>query len=233
MTTPLKVLGVVPARGGSRRIPDKNLARVGGRSLVRRALETVACASRVGAVALSSDDPRILAEGAAVGDDVLLVHRPPDLSTATASSHSAILHSLIEVEKLVGWRFDAVALVQCSSPFTLPSDVDGAIALMQRTGAGAVFSVTELDHAYHPDKVRRFEGDRLVAYEGALEPRAAHETSTLWINNGSVYVSRRDTVESGSLASDDLCGFTMPPERSLDINAPLDLAFARFLERGE
>jgi len=179
---------------------------------------------------LSSDDPRILAEGSAV-DDVLLLQRPPELSTPTATSHSAILHSLVESERVLGCAFDAVALVQCTSPFTLPSDVDGTIAVMERTRSGSVFSVTELDHAYHPAKVRLLEGDRLVAaYEGGLEPRAAHETSTLWINNGSVYLSRREVVERGSLASDDLCGFAMPAERSLDINAPLDLEFARFLE---
>jgi CMP-N,N'-diacetyllegionaminic acid synthase len=133
------------------------------------------------------------------------------------------------VERLGSTRFDAVALVQCSSPFTLAEDVDGTIEVLERTGAGSAFSVTRLDHAYHPEKVRVLEGERLRPYEGDLEPRAKHEVGDLWINNGSVYVSRRETLEAGSLASHDLCGYVMPEERSLDVNAPLDLEFARFL----
>lgn len=230
MTPPLTVLGLVPARGGSQRIEDKNLAEVGGVTLVRRALETISTADRVAAVALSSDDSRILGQADGL-DEVIPVRRPPELSTAESSSHSAVIHALEETRRLTGLRFDAVALVQCTSPFTLPGDIDGAIALMERTGAGSVFTVCELDHAYHPEKVRALEGDRLVGYQDDVAPRAAHDVQALWINNGSVYVSRLETLERGSLASKDLSGFPMPRERSLDINSPLDLDFARFLDR--
>lgn len=224
----LEVLGLVPARGGSTRIPDKNLAEVGGRTLVRTALETCTAAGRLAAVALSSDDERILREGAEV-DGVISVRRPPELATPTATSHSAVMHALGEIERTTRRRFDAVALVQCSSPFTLPADVDATIEVLERNDAGSAFSVTQLEHAYHPEKVRVLDGERLVPYEDALEPRAAHQVDDLWINNGSVYVTRREILEAGSLASPDLCGYVMPPERSLDINAPRDLEFARFL----
>lgn len=224
----LNVLGLVPARGGSARIADKNLAKIGGRSLVRRALETTAAASRVGAVALSSDDDRILAEGSAV-DSVLLIRRPPALATPTATSVSAVEHALAEVELRGGGPFDAVALVQCTSPFTRPGDINGAIETMERTGSGSVFSVGPLHHAFHPVKARLLVGDRLIPYgevEGLL---AAHELPDLWINNGSVYLSHRRTIAAGLLASGDLRAYPMPAERSLDVNSWLDLEFARFL----
>lgn len=228
----LEVLGLVPARGGSARIPDKNLVEIGGRTLVRRALDTCAAARRLSAVCLSSDDDRILREASGV-PSVICVRRPPDLATPTATSHSAIMHALQEVEDTTGRHFGAVALVQCTSPFTLPEDVDGAIEVLERTGAGSVFSITRLDHAYHPEKVRVLDGERLLAYESGLEPRAAHEVGALWINNGSVYVSRRETLEGGSLASPDLCGYVMPEERSLDVNAPRDLELARLLHQSQ
>ncbi len=225
----LEVLALVPARGGSARIPDKNLAEIGGRTLVRRALETCAAARSLRAVALSSNDDRILDE-AAHTDGTIAIRRPPELSTPTSTSLSAVMHALQEVERLRPIRFDAVALVQCTSPFTLPEDVDGTIEVLERTGAGSAFSVTRLDHAYHPAKVRVLAGERLVPYgDDELEPRAVHDVNDLWINNGSVYVSRRETLEAGSLASPDLCGYVMPDERSLDVNAPRDLEFARFL----
>jgi CMP-N-acetylneuraminic acid synthetase len=225
----LEVLGFVPARGGSKRVPDKNLAELGGRSLVRRALETANAAKRVAVTALSSDDRRILDEGGGV-EGVLVIPRPRQLSRPDSTSHSAAVHALAESERRLGRRFDAVALVQCTSPFTLPEDIDGAIELLDRTGAGSVFSVCRLDHAYHPAKVRILDGDRLLPYEGDAEPRPAHELSTLWVNNGSIYLSRRETLEQGSLASADLCGYRMPDERSLDVNTVRDLEFARFLE---
>ncbi len=224
----LNVLGLVPARGGSLRIPDKNLAELGGRTLVQTALKTCTAARRLSAVALSSDDKRILGEGANV-DGVICLRRPAELSTPTATSHAAVMHALAEVERTGHRRFDAVALVQCSSPFTLPADVDATIEVLERNDAGSAFSVMRLEHAYHPEKVRILAGERLVPYADVLEPRAAHEVDALWINNGSVYVTRRETLEAGSLASPDLCGYVMPPERSLDINAPRDLEFARFL----
>jgi len=227
----LDILGLVPARGGSLRVPDKNLAEVGGRSLVTRALETAVAARRLSAVVLSSDDSRILDEGARV-DGVTLVRRPSALATATANSHSAVVHALEELERERGAQFDAVALMQCTSPFTEPGDIDGAIELMERTAANSVFSVNQLDYVYHPEKLRVLEGDRLVPYQGQNQLRASHELPALWVTNGSVYVTRRETIEGGSLVSDDLHGYRMPGERSLDINTVRDLEFARFLAEG-
>lgn len=224
----LHVLGVVPARGGSRRLPGKNLAEIEGRTLVGRALDNLLAATRVGVVALSSDDEAILAEGAALRE-VELVRRPAELATSLANSHSAVVHALQEVEERTGAHFDAVALVQCTSPFTEPGDIDGALELMERTGAGAVFSVCQLDHVYHPEKLRTLEGDRLVPYVSENQLPASHEMPALWVTNGSVYASRRETVDAGSLVSEDLCAYRMPEERSLDINTLRDLEFARFL----
>ena len=78
----MRVLGVIPARGGSTRAPRKNLARLGGRTLVRRALETALAAGCFEMVALSSDDDEILAE--AEGLDVVALRRPPEISTETS-----------------------------------------------------------------------------------------------------------------------------------------------------
>lgn len=209
-------------------MPRKNLAEIDGRSLVARALDNVLAAPGVGTVALSSDDAAILEEGARF-EGVHLIERPPELATDKANSHSAVVHALAEVEGRTGRHFDAVALVQCTSPFTVPGDIGGALELMERTGAGSVFSVTQLDHVYHPQKLRMLEGDRLVPYSGDNQLRASHELPALWVTNGSVYVSRRETIEAGSLVSDDLCGYPVPEERSLDINTIRDLEFARFL----
>src|SRR5207302_6027787 len=133
-----RVLGLVPARGRSQRVPRKNLARLGGRTLVRRALEVAAAAGCFEVVALSSEDADILAE--ADGLDVVALRRPPELAADTALPRDLALHVLRELDD--GARpFEALAIVQCTSPFTAPADVAGAVALLERTGAESVGTV--------------------------------------------------------------------------------------------
>jgi CMP-N,N'-diacetyllegionaminic acid synthase len=221
----VRTLGLVPARGGSTRVPRKNLAILGGRSLVRRALETAVAAGCFETVAVSSDDDEILAEAA--GLDVVALRRPPELSTETARARDFARHAMELGD------FDALAIVQCTSPFTAPEDVAGAVALLESSGAESVVTVARADAAHHPLKLKRLEGDRLLPYleDDRLTP--SHELEQLWVRNGSVYAFRRDVVERG-LEADDVRGYEMPPERSFDIDTPQDLAFAEFLiARGE
>ena len=221
----MRVLGLVPARGGSSRVPRKNLARLGGRTLVRRALETALAAGCFDAVALSSDDDEILAE--ADGLDVVVLRRPDELATDTARASEFALHALRELDEPDN-RFDAVAIVQCTSPFTAAEDVAGAVELLERTGAESVVTVARADAAHHPLKLKRLDGDRLLPYLADDRLTPSHELPPLWVRNGSVYAFRRDVVERG-LEADDVRGYEMPPERSFDIDTERDLAFAEFL----
>jgi CMP-N,N'-diacetyllegionaminic acid synthase len=218
----VRVLGLVPARGGSRRVKNKNLAVLEGRTLVRRALETSIAAGCFATVALSSEDPAILAE--ADGLPVERVERPSELATDTALSYDVVVHAL----RVLG-DFDAVAVVQCTSPFTAAEDLAGTVALLERTGADSAVSVSEVESGLHPWKLKRLEGDRLLPFLQDDDMKPSHELPPLWIRNGSIYVSRRSVIDGGRLVSDDVRGYPMPSERSLDIDTERDLEFARFL----
>ena len=221
----MRVLGLVPARGGSSRVPRKNLARLGGKTLVRRALETALAADCFHVVALSSDDDEILAE--AEGLDVIALRRPAELATDTARASEFALHALQALDDPER-PFDALAIVQCTSPFTAPEDAAGAVELLERTGAESVVTVARVEAARHPLKLKLLEGDRLLPYleDDRLTP--SHELPPLWVRNGSVYAFRRDVVERG-LEAEDVRGYEMPPERSFDIDTERDLAFAEFV----
>ena len=228
----VRTLGLVPARGGSKRVERKNLARLGGRTLVRRALDTALAAGCFDTVALSSDDPEILDE--AEGLEVLALRRPPALSTDTARSFDVVREALGTVEAGHGrGPFEAVAVVQATSPFTAPEDLAGTLALLESSGAGSAVSVARVDSALHPLKLKRLEGDRLVPWieDDAMTP--SHELPELWVRNGSVYASRREVIDAGVFIAEDVRGYPIPEERSYDVDTPLDLAFAEFLlERG-
>ncbi len=224
----IRALAVVPARGGSRRVPRKNLAELGGETLVRHALKTAVAAGCFDTVALSTEDAEIAAE--ADGLDVVLLDRPPELATDDALAYDVVRHALDMLERDAG--FDVVAVVQATSPFTSPTDVEGAVAMLARTGAASVVSVVKVEAGLHPLKLKLLEGDRLVPYlaEDGLAP--SQLLPELWMRNGSVYVSRRDVLNTGRLIDErDVRAFVMPAERSLDIDTPRDLAFARFLHK--
>jgi len=224
----MRVLGLVPARGGSQRVPGKNLQKVGGRTLVHRALQTAVACGAFEAVALSSQDPEILAEARHVPEAIAL-KRPAELATAEALAYDVVVEALASVESLGHGPFDAGGLVQCTSPFTAKEDMVGSVRLLEESGAGSVVTIVQVAHDLHPFKLKRREGDRLVPLYEDDAMRPAHELPQLFVRNGSVYLSRRETIAAGSLLSDDVRGYLMPTERSLDINAPLDLDFARFL----
>jgi CMP-N-acetylneuraminic acid synthetase len=227
----MRVLGLVPARGGSRRLPRKNLALLGGTTLVRRALDVCLAAACFETVALSSDDSEILAEADTL-HDVVQLRRADELAGDDTRAYDVVVDALSRLDP-DRERYDAVAVVQCTSPFTAPEDVAGAVELLERSGAGSVVSIVRVDAALHPSKLKRLEGGRLLPYVEDDQMAPSQELPPLWVRNGSVYVWRRGALDSGSLAIADVRGYEMPPSRSFDIDTPRDLAFAEFLlERG-
>ncbi|MEU2181631.1 acylneuraminate cytidylyltransferase [Streptomyces thermolilacinus] len=139
MTAPRTVLAVIPARGGSKGVPGKNLAPVGGVPLVARAVRACRAARRVTHVAVSTDDPDIAAVATGAGAEV--VHRPAALADDTATSEAALLHALDAHEARHGSPADVVLLVQCTSPFLTPGDVDGVAAEVLDGGADTALTV--------------------------------------------------------------------------------------------
>jgi CMP-N-acetylneuraminic acid synthetase len=223
----VRTLGLIPARGGSERIPRKNLAMLDGATLVRRALLTALDSSVLDLVVLSSDDDEILAEAERL--DALALRRPDELATDCALAYDVARHAFDSVEDAGHGPFDALALIQCTTPFTAAEDIAGAVDLLRRSGAGSVVTVARIPDTVHPLKLKLLQGNRLVPYlrDDALTP--SHDLPELWSRNGAVYASRRAILETGMLVAEDALGYPMPPERSLDVNTPLDLAFARFL----
>ncbi|MER6880882.1 N-acylneuraminate cytidylyltransferase [Streptomyces althioticus] len=134
-----RVLAVIPARGGSKGVPAKNLAPVGGVPLVARAVRECRAARHVTDVVVSTDDADIAETARQAGAEVVL--RPTDLAGDTATSEAAVLHALDAHEALHGARVDVVLLVQCTSPFLTREDVDGVAAAVAHGDADTAVTV--------------------------------------------------------------------------------------------
>ncbi|MFF3498805.1 cytidylyltransferase domain-containing protein [Streptomyces sp. NPDC003247] len=134
-----RVLAVIPARGGSKGVPAKNLAAVGGVPLVVRAVRECRAARLVTDVVVSTDDRAIAAAAREAGAEVVL--RPAAIAGDTATSEAAVRHALDAHEALHGASVDVVLLVQCTSPFLVREDVDGVAAAVVEDGADTAVTV--------------------------------------------------------------------------------------------
>jgi N-acylneuraminate cytidylyltransferase len=135
-----ETVAVIPARGGSKGVPRKNLRRVGGIPLVARAISTARAADRIDRVVVSTDDPQIAAVAREWGAEVVV--RPAELSGDTASSESAVEHALGELSRF-GIDVGSVVLIQATSPFIDPADLDAAVERVLAGESDCVFSAVE------------------------------------------------------------------------------------------
>jgi CMP-N,N'-diacetyllegionaminic acid synthase len=222
----MRVLGVIPARGGSKAIPGKNIADLAGRPLIAWTA-AAAHGSGLTRTVLSTDDERIAAVGREVGLDVPF-SRPAELATDSASSIDVALHALDAVTQAGDAPYDAVMLLQPTTPFRTTEDIDAAIALLGASGADSVISVVDVG-GHHPARMKRLDGDRLVdpPYAEAVENQPRQELEPLFIRNGAIYLTRVAVLRTRSFRGSDARALVMPSERSVNIDVPLDLLLAR------
>ncbi|HEX7300703.1 MAG TPA: acylneuraminate cytidylyltransferase family protein [Solirubrobacteraceae bacterium] len=180
-TNSLQVVAIIPARGGSERVPRKNLLEVGGKPLVVHSIEHALAARLVNEVVVSTEDGEIADVAGAAGARVVM--RPAELAGPEAASESALLHVL---DELPGPDPDLVVFLQATSPVRRPSDVDAAIERLLGEGADSLLSV-------HPEKVHTWvrdeDGLRSVSYDWRHRQREQDMAPQLR-ENGSIYVFR-------------------------------------------
>jgi CMP-N,N'-diacetyllegionaminic acid synthase len=226
----MDILGVVPARGGSKGVPRKNIADVAGRPLVAWTLDAARQAPSLTRVVVSTEDAEIAAVCRSLGAEV--VGRPPELAQDLTPTLPVVMHALAEAERTDGRRYGAVVLLQPTTPLRLAEDLERGVALLLETGAESVVSVVDVG-GYHPLRMKKFEDGRLVNYveQDGENMRPRQELPPVYIRNGAVYVTRRSVLDGGALVGRDCRGFIMPSDRSVNIDAPNDLIVADQLLR--
>ena len=216
-----RIVALVPARGGSKGIPRKNLARVGGVPLVVRSVRHALAAPSIDAVYVSTDDPEVAEVSRRAGAQI--VDRPASIAGDTASTESAVEHFLTELEAR-GESCDVVVLLQCTSPFREPGQLEAAVERFMSTGCDGMLSAVRF-----PGFVWRREasGDRPLNYDPLHRPRR-QEIDDAFLETGSFYVFSRTAFErSGSRLSGRIEVFEVPLADALEIDEPEDLESAR------
>lgn len=217
------VMALITARGGSKGLPRKNIAELGGKPLIAWSIEAAQQSRFVDRTVLSSDDDDIIAVAKEFGCEVPF-RRPAELAADHVATDPVIVHALEHVSQ----RFDYIVLLQPTSPLRLASDIDGCLALCEERGAPASISVSPVkpvEWMYRVDKI------------GALQPVVSgvvasqrQQLPQTWAINGAVYVAQVDWyLRNRTFLTPDTLAWQMPSERSIDIDTEIDLIVARAL----
>jgi CMP-N,N'-diacetyllegionaminic acid synthase len=218
----MRVLGIVPARGGSEGIPGKNVRPLGGKPLLVHTAEAALAARLLSRVVLTTDDERIAEVGRGCGLEVPFL-RPAELAMDDTPTLPVLQHAVAELEK-TGDRFDAVCLLQPTSPFRRAGDIDGCIELLESAGLDAVVSVLPVPPEHNPHWVYFREGDgllRLATGEDQPIPRR-QELPPAFHRDGSVYVTRRNVLMEGNSLYGRRLGGYLADSRSVNLDTPAD-----------
>jgi CMP-N-acetylneuraminic acid synthetase len=217
------VLGVIPARGGSKGIPGKNLALVGGRPLLAYTADAVKESTLLTRTIVSTDDTRIADCARSMGLEVPFMR--PSLLAGDDVPMLPVLRHAIETLEADGFHADIVVLLQPTSPLRRGEHIDAAVKWLERAGGDSVVSVVEVPHQFNPTSVMRCDDGLLQPFLDAPGTARRQDKPRVYARNGpAVLATRVQVIKEGSLYGRQSWPLLMSPEDSLDIDTPWDLA---------
>ena len=223
----MKTLFLIPARGGSKGIPHKNIKPLGGRPLIHYSIDCARALADDCDICVSTDDPAIIKVVENYGLKVPFV-RPEVLSGDTVGSYEVILHAL-DFYAAKGIDYDRVILLQPTSPFRTPEDVAGAAALYDDSLDMVVSVCRAATNPYYDAFECDADGYLRVSKGDGHYPRR-QDAPEVWEYNGAVYVINARALRQRDLSDmTKVVKYVMPRDRSLDLDTPLDWKIAETL----
>jgi CMP-N,N'-diacetyllegionaminic acid synthase len=226
-----KVLAIIPARGGSKGVPRKNIRPVCGQPLIAYTIRTALAARHLfHRIIVSTDDYEIASVAREYGAEVPFM-RPAELARDEAPTVPVLQHAVRFIEQQDGVRLDWVCLLQPTEPFRTVEDLEHGLKLGFVGDCDSVISVTQV-FAVHPILMKRIENNRLVPFciEEKEGTRRQDYQPPAYMRNGAIYLTRRDVlIEKNSVWGETICPYVMPPERSVSIDTELDLKLVEVL----
>lgn len=224
-----RVLAVVPARGGSKGIPMKNLRTVGGRSLVALAADVAAAMSEIDRRVVSTDHPEIARVAREAGLDAPFI-RPESIAGDRIGDWDVLSHALQATEADDGERYDIVVMLQPTSPLRRPADVSGTIHMLINSGYDAVWSVSETDSKAHPLKQLAVRDGRMDYWD----PRGAQiiarqQLEPVYHRNGVAYAITRECLLEQKTIKGAFTGAYIVPGEHVSIDTEWDIDLIEFL----
>lgn len=222
----MRFLAVIPARGGSKGIPRKNLRVLAGLPLIAHSITAAQAAATVDRVVVSTEDSEIAAVARAWGAEV--VDRPQSLARDDSPTLDSLRHTVAALETVDGYRPDAVITLQPTSPLRTARHIDEAAALFAADPtADSLVSCVPVPHIFHPRSVMRRDADGYLApYLPDPQPTRRQDKEPVLARNGAaIYITRTERL-ADFVFGGRLIAYLMDEDSSLDIDVEADLAFA-------
>lgn len=226
-----RVLGLIPARGGSKGIQDKNLRPLAGRPLLAYAIEAAARSGVVDRIVVSTDSTRIAELALALGAEVPCL-RPAELALDETPMLPVVQHAIVALESL-GWSPEIILLLQPTAPLRRPEHLRRAVEELVEERCDAVVSVVAIPAHFSPHYAMRIDAGRLVPYmpDGDRYTRR-QDVPTAYSRDGTVYACRGDVVMAGSLYGRDCRPLVLSEEETVNIDTMSDWERAEARVRG-
>ncbi|WP_066356027.1 acylneuraminate cytidylyltransferase family protein [Aliarcobacter skirrowii] len=224
MYTNKTFLAIIPARGGSKRLPRKNILDLCGKPLIAYTIEAALKSKYINKVIVSSDDEEILNISSKFGADI--IKRPIDLANDTATTFDAIKHTIENVEK-----YDYIVLLQPTSPLRNEKHIDEAIELLEKKKADAIVSVCEMDHSPLWSNTLPKDGNMNNFLKDEILNKRSQDLEKFYRLNGAIYICKTEKlIENKSfLLKDNIFAYIMNRENSVDIDEEIDFKIAEVL----
>jgi CMP-N,N'-diacetyllegionaminic acid synthase len=230
----MRVLGIITARGGSKGILRKNVALLLGKPLLAYTAEAALASKKLTRTVLSTDDVEIANIGRQWGIDIPFP-RPAELARDETPT-IPVLQDVVRRLEAMGESYDAILTLQPTNPLRRAQDIDGAIELLQQTGADSVISFSDVGER-HPARMKWIDAEGRVSdppFAEEFEGKPRQELSKLYLRDGSIYLTRRSVLmEQNSLKGSDCRAWIIPEERSRNIDTLFDLRIVECLLKAQ
>lgn len=220
------MIAIIPARGGSKGLPGKNVRPLNGKPLIAYAIEEALKAKHIDRVIISTDDEEIARVAVEYGAELPFM-RPAELASDTAMAIDNYIYTIGRLEIESGKSIDAFVVLQPTSPLRIAEDIDGAIELFKQKGADSVISYCQEAHPVTWHKYLDEDGHFVDIFEANIKNRQENRES--YYPNGAVYVFRTSMIRERKYYTDNSYAYVMPRIRSVDIDFIEDFEYAEFL----
>ena len=220
----MKILAIIPARGGSKGIPRKNIKPLAGKPLIAWTIETALQAQGIDRVIVSTEDEEIALVAKKFGAEVPFM-RPLDLAQDDTPGIAPVLHAIEQLSD-----YDWVLLLQPTSPLRSTEDIEGIIQICRDEGAPSAVSVTQASK--HPFWMyQRDDRNRLQPLiPNRPEVTRRQDLTAAYALNGALYLARIDwLIQNQGFIGSETLGYVMPEERSVDLDTPMDWLWVEYL----
>ena len=219
----MSVVAIIPARGGSKSVPGKNIKLLAGKPLIAYTIESALKSKYVDEVIVSTEDEEIAEISMSLGAQVPFM-RPSEFSTDSAKSIDVVKHAILKMEELTNKTYPTILFLEPPAPFRTSEDIDMCIELFYENSCGSVVSVFH-DNKYHPLLMKTINNQYLEPYDeknhAVGAPRQLLKPD-IYMINGCVYVIKRENVMAGDFYGEKIIPYIMSAESSINIDSMID-----------